>query len=72
MVHCFNNFFYPIILNIYDGFRSRTLSNGKPLVEESYMSVMDIFDPFTETNIRQLLKWSSNVFFAVDPILLGL
>ena len=30
--------------------------------------MMDTFEPCTETDIRQLLKWSSNVFCAVDPM----
>jgi len=38
------------------------------LVEESCISMMDTFEPFTETDIRQLLKRSSNVFCAVDPM----
>jgi len=29
--------------------------------------MMDTFEPFTETDIRQLLKKSSNAFCAVDP-----
>ena len=32
------------------------------------MSMMDTFEPFTETDIRQLLKSSSNAFCAVDPM----
>ncbi|KAK2164042.1 hypothetical protein LSH36_70g07012 [Paralvinella palmiformis] len=39
-----------------------TLSQGKPLVEESCISMMDTFEPFTETDMRQLLKKSSNAF----------
>ena len=30
--------------------------------------MMDTFEPFTETNIRHLLKRSSTAFNAVDPI----
>jgi len=41
-----------------------------PLVEESCMSMMEIFERFTETDIRQLLKTSSNAFYAVDPVLI--
>jgi len=67
MAHCFNNFFCQKILNIHSGFLSSTLSQGKPLVEESCISMMDTFEPFTETDIRKLLK-SSNAFCAVDPI----
>ena len=37
-----------------------------PLQGESCMSMMDTFQPFTETDIRQLLKKSSNAFCAVD------
>jgi len=33
------------------------------------MSVMDRFEPLTETDIRQLLKTSFNAFCAVDPML---
>ena len=29
---------------------------------------METFEPFTETDIRQLLKRSSNAFCAVDPM----
>ena len=68
MAHCFNNFFYQTILNIHSGFHFRNLSHGKPLVEESCISMMDTFDPFTETDIRQLLKRTSNAFCAVDPM----
>jgi len=66
MAHCFNNFFCQNILNIHSGFHSSTLSQGKPLVEESCISVMDTFEPFTETDIRHLLKKSSIAFCAVD------
>jgi len=38
------------------------------LVEDSCVCMMDTFEPFTETDIRQLLKRSSNTFCAVDPI----
>ena len=30
--------------------------------------MMDTFEPFTETDIRQLMKKSSNTFWAVDPM----
>ena len=53
MAHCFN---IKKILNIHSGFDSRTFSQGKPLVEESCISMMDTFEPFTETDIRQLQK----------------
>ena len=66
MAHCFNNFFCQKILNIHSGFHSSTLS--QPLVEESWISMMDTFEPFRENDIRQLLKRSSNNFFAVDPM----
>ena len=33
------------------------------------MSMMDTFEPFTETDMRQLLKRSFNGFCAVDPML---
>jgi len=32
------------------------------------MSMMGTFETFTETDIRQLLKRSSNTFCAVDPM----
>ena len=32
------------------------------------MSMVDTFEPFTETDIRQLLKMSCNAFCAVDPM----
>ena len=47
---------------------SSTLSQGKQLVEEDYMFIMDTFDPFTETDIRLLLKRSSNDFCAFVPM----
>ena len=53
---------------MHGGFYCSTLSQGKPLVEESCISMMDTFEPFTETDIRQLLKKSSNAFCAVDTI----
>jgi len=62
MAHCFNNFFGQKILNIDSGFHSSTVSQVKPLVEEFCISMMDTFDPFTETDIGQLLKRSSNAF----------
>ena len=40
-----------------------------PLIEESNISIMETFEPFTQTDIRHSLKRSSNVFCAVDPIL---
>ena len=55
MAHCFNNFFCQNILNIHSGFHSNTLSQGKPLVEESCIFIMDTFEPFTEIDIKQLL-----------------
>ena len=39
MAHCFNNFFCQKILNIHSGLQSSTLSQGKPLVEESSISI---------------------------------
>ena len=38
------------------------------LGERSYMSMMDIFEPLIETDTRQLLDISSNIFYAVDLI----
>ena len=67
MAHCFNNFCQKI-LNIHGGFPSSSLSHGMPLVEESWMSMRDTFKSLTETDIRQLLKRSSNAFCAVDPM----
>jgi len=68
MAHCFNNFFCQNILNIHDGFPSSTSPQEMSLVEQSCISVIDIFDPFTETDIRQLLERSSNAFCIVDPM----
>ena len=65
MAHCFNNFFCQKTLNIHSGSPSSTLSQGEPLVEELCMSMLDIFELFTENNIRQLLKRSSNAFYVV-------
>ena len=56
VAHCFNKFFCRRILNIHSGFLSNTLLQGMPLVEESCRSTMDTFEPFTQTDIRQLLK----------------
>ena len=42
-----------------------TLSQDKHLVEESCISMMDTFEPFTETDIRQLQKKSHIAFCAV-------
>ena len=53
---------------MHSGLRSSTLSQSKPLVKEFCISMMDTFDPFTETDIRQLLKTSSNAFCAVDSM----
>ena len=66
MAHCFNNLFCQQILNLHSGLQSSPLS--QPLVEESCISMMDTFEPFAETDIRQLLKRSSNAFCAVDPM----
>ena len=63
MAHCFNNFFYKQMLNINSGFYSSNASQGKPLVEEFCISMIDKFEPFTETDIR--LECSSNAFYAV-------
>ena len=65
MAHCFNNHFCQKILNIHSGFNSSTLSHGKALIEESCISMMDNFEPFTEIDIRQLLERS---FSVVDPM----
>jgi len=66
MAHCFNNFFRQEKLDVHYGFPSSTLSQGMSLIDESCMSMMDTFEPFTESDIRQLLKRSSSVFFADD------
>jgi len=68
MANCFNSFFCQKIINIHSGFQSSTLSQDTPLVEESCISMMDTFEPFTETDIRLLLRKSSNAFGAVDPM----
>jgi hypothetical protein len=52
MAHCFNNFFSQNILNIHSVFLSSILSYGKPLVEGSRISMMETFEPFTETDIK--------------------
>ena len=64
----YNNFFCQKIINIYDGFPSSTLLQDIRLVEESCMSMLDPFEPFTETDIRQLLEKSSNALCPVDPM----
>ena len=68
MTHCFNFFFCQTIPNIHHGFVSSTLSQGMSFVEESCISMLGTLEPFTETDIRQLLKRSSNAFYAVDPL----
>jgi len=68
MAHSFNNFFSQNILNIDSPFHYCILPQGKSLVEESCMSMMDIFEPFTGADIRQLLKMLSNACCAVDPM----
>jgi len=55
MVQCINNFFGQKILNIHSEFSSSTLAQGMRLVEESCISTMYMFEPFTETDIRELL-----------------
>jgi len=68
MAYYFNNLFCQNVLNIHSGFPSSTISQGKPLIEESWMSMMDTFEPFSEIDISQLLKRSTNAFCAVDPM----
>ena len=53
---------------MHSGFHSSTLSQGKALVQESCISMTDTSEPFTDNYFRQLLKWSSNAFCAVDPM----
>jgi len=38
------------------------------MVDESWMSIVDTFQAFTETDIRQLLNMSSNAICSVDPM----
>jgi len=64
MALCFNNFFCHKILKVHSGFHFSNLSHDKPLVEEFCISMMDTFEPFTETDIRQ----SSNYYCEVDPM----
>ena len=66
MAYCFNNSFCQKILIIHDRFPYSTLPQGRPLEKESCISMIYIFDPFTETDIRQLLERSSNAFFIGD------
>ena len=47
IAHCFNNFCQKI-LNIHHAFPSSTLPQCMALIEESCMSMMDTFEPFTE------------------------
>jgi len=56
MAHCFNNFFSQKILSIQGTYHSSTLSQGMPVLEESCMSMMDTFEPFTETDMKQFAK----------------
>ena len=65
--HWFNNFFCQKLLSIHAGFSSSTLSQGMPLVEESCISMIDKFEPFKETDIRQLLEMSSEYFLCSWP-----
>jgi len=57
MAYGFNNFCQNI-LNIHTGFTSSTLSQGMPLVEESHISKMDTFEPFTETDMWRVSGFS--------------
>ena len=68
MAHYCNSFYCQKTLNVHDGFPSSLLLQGKPLVEESCMSMKDTFEPFTETDITQLVKRPTNAFCAVDPM----
>ena len=68
MVYYFLNYFCRKILTIHSGFPSSTLLQGKALVEESCIPLVDTFEPFTETDIRRFLNRSYNAFWAVDPM----
>ena len=67
MAYCSNKFCQNILI-IDNEFHSSTLSQGKSLVEESCISMMDTFEPFTETVIKQFLERSSNPSCKVDPM----
>ena len=68
MVYCFKNLLCQKVLNIQVGFPSKLLPYDIPLVEESGMSMMDTFEHFTKSDIRWLLKMSSNAFCAIEPM----
>ena len=53
---------------MYDGFTSNIFSYGIPLVEESCMSMMDAFGTPIDTDFRQELKRSFNIFCAFESI----
>jgi len=67
MAHYLNEFFCQKKLSIYDGFPSSTLSQGMLLVEASYLTMVDTLEPFTESDMKQLLTKSSIAFYASKP-----
>jgi len=64
----FNNFFHEKIMTIRNGFPSTNPSTDISSVEESCTSLMDTFDPLSVSEIKQLLKRSSNAFCEADPM----
>ena len=67
MAYCLITSSVKKILKIHDGFLFSILSQGKPLVEESSVSMMDTLEPFAEID-RQLQERSSNACCAVYPM----
>ena len=68
MARDFNNFFHQKIMTIRNGFPSTNPSTDSSSVEESCTSLVDTFDPLSVSEIKQLLKRSSNAFCEADPM----
>ena len=68
MAHDFNDFFHEKIMTIHNEFPSTSPSTDISSVEESCTSIMDSFDCLSVSEIKQLLKRSSNAFCEADPM----
>ena len=68
MAHDFNNFFHEKIMTIHNGFLSTSQSADISSVEESCTSIMDTFDLHSTSEIKQLLKMSSNASCGSSPM----
>ena len=68
MAQDFNNFFHEKIMTIHNRFPFTSPSTDISSDEESSTSIMDTFDPLSVTEIKQLLKRSSDAFWEADPM----